>query len=176
MKSHSASPPKKVCCPTWTLTDWWEYWLLCLIKSGEKLAFLPFEVYSNRENRNLDNKPAPECDTSPEVIMDTSALIRLTSTRRLCIWGVFVICFTLDLGYLTFTSKKVKLKACSERDFLNFYTHFNSRLVAGVLMWLTTIHLKETVYFLNVLLETRRRFQGNYLNKVLHTPHRIENS
>lgn len=166
MTTHSSSSPKMG--PSWTLTDWWEYWLLCLIKSGGKLTLLPFEVYSNRGNRNLDIEPqSDQCndndETSPEVIMDTSSLVKLTSTRRLCIWGIFVICFTLDLGYLTFASKKVKLKTGSERDFLNFYTHFNSRLVAGVLMWLTTTHLKETVYFLNVLLETRRRFQGSHL-------------
>lgn len=116
--------------------DIWEIALLRLIRLGAYLNALPCNLII-----------AQKCVTS------------CSSLRRL-VWQIAILWYWLDVCYLFSVMKYVTLATLSEDEFVNFFVHTFSRLVAGVGLLLIATDTENLIKFNNVLLSQRWILQG----------------
>lgn len=100
-------------------TGKWEYSLIGLLKSGKLLNIIPFHF-----------------DASTNIVIPSPCI-----PYRL-VWSGFLILYLFDILYMSHISGIVSLDTVSEDEFVNFYVHFITRLVAGVLL----VHLSFNTY------------------------------
>lgn len=78
-------------------------------------------------------------------------------------WWLFYLLYILDLFYLSLASQHVTLMSVPTTEFVNFYVHFISRLVAGILIFLNVTHLHSISIFYNHLSRTALKHSHRFL-------------
>lgn len=121
------------------ILDVWEAVVIRMINLGKVLKILP-------------------CSIDPE----TKLVIMCGKKRQIC-WYLMFIWYWLDLLYLIFICKRVTALTVPVEELMNFYMHFFSRLVAGVLSAVIAKDQRKVAAFMNLLLLERRKFKGEFL-------------
>lgn len=116
--------------------DNWETALFQLVKTGKFIFALPFEV----------NK--------------SSGLLRQASKTQIQIWHFLATLYIFDLIYMSTVAKNVNLDNVSVTEFANFYMHYLSRSIAGVVLLVIAHRKQNLIEFNNAIILYRRRLQG----------------
>ncbi|CAL8120970.1 unnamed protein product [Orchesella dallaii] len=132
--------PKSSMLPTNILNqkqpDYWKYWVLRLVRTGEKLSIMPF---------GYDNKRRLICG--------------FTSSRHKLKWYITIACVVLDVIYLATVSSQVTASNATVTEVTDFYNHFISRLMGTLGVLAVFSKLEETAHFMNVLFVMREKMR-----------------
>lgn len=114
----------------------WELAFLSGVKGGSLLLVLPFSI----------NKDAT-------FVLPCGVLKNIA-------WHTLLLFYWIDICYLASVAKHVTLSRFPETEYVNFYVHLLSRLLAGVLAIIVAADKKRMKSFINVLVHTQRKFKG----------------
>lgn len=114
----------------------WELAFLQLIRSGNCLCVLPLQLNQSKQ------------------------FVVLSSYSHLRIYRLILLCYWLDVLYLTWVTKHVTLTSVSETEFVYFYLHFTSRLTAGIYTIILTLDISPFQYINNLLIKMSRDYQS----------------
>lgn len=104
-----------------------QFWLLQLIQTSHTFNILPFTFHQHTK------------------------LVTRSSSRKLFLWYFIYLCYTFDVIKMSLISSTVTLASVPQKEFLDFYIHFLSRLTALLFLWVICMYHEDISYLLNVL-------------------------
>ncbi|CAL8125447.1 unnamed protein product [Orchesella dallaii] len=102
------------------------------------------------------------CTLPVKFSFSTGVIYVSKSKLKRCIWLLRLVWLTLDSVYLLIISPQVKLASVGEKEFLGFWTHTVSRLVACIISWAVAIDLQANTTLFNAIMTTRRMWKKKF--------------
>lgn len=114
----------------------WEEAFFNLVKGGSFLLVLPFRL-----------------DKEAAIVLPCKVLPNVA-------WHILLLLYWLDVCYMASVARHVTLSRFPEKEFVNFYVHFLSRMTAGVLAVIIAADKELMRNFHNVMVHLQRNFKG----------------
>lgn len=121
----------------------WQFWLTQLIITTSVFNLLPFQY-----NRNIN-------------------LVHMHSTFRIILWHLIMLCYAADVISMASVCSEVTFDTVTQKEFLDFYAHFLSRLSCICLIGIISVNMKDIPHILNVLIRLETEKLGKWTSTVI---------